>query len=47
VIWLAYCGYCWAVAAAPANDLVSWSCTVVLICCWFGAAAIAAPMAEA
>ncbi len=47
VIWLAYCGYSCAVSSAPANDLVSWFWTLSVICCSFGAEAIAAPAAAA
>ena len=28
-IWVLYCGYCWAMSAAPAKDIVSWFWTLV------------------
>ena len=36
-----------AISSAPANDLVSWLSTLSVICCGFGAEAIAAPTADA
>ena len=42
VIWSAFFGYCWAMASAPANDLVSCASTLSDTFCAFGEAAIAA-----
>ena len=47
MIWSAYCGYCSAIASAPANDFCNWASTLSLIDAAFGASAIAAPTADA
>ena len=42
-----YCGYCSATSAAPANDIVSWFCTLVVKSALGGASASAAAAAAA
>ena len=42
MIWLEYCGYCWAVSLALANDFVSSDSTLLLTLSAFGEAAMEA-----